>query len=152
MNEHMLIPGFSTYRVSIETKYSNLIDTVIAKTRSGAIYKMFSASSLSEMYKYAEFMKNKEIVKKVKKLYPAKLEDLFKSDQSIKYCQQYRKMEFLELGMKVQLYDGSFGYIIGCDDNLLIYSTDNNESFVIHPTWESIYYDEDDNIIANYKN
>lgn len=151
MNEHILIPGFSTYRVSIETKYSNLVDTVIAKTRSGAIYKTFSASSLSEMYKYDEFIKNQEMVKKVKKLHPAKLEDLFKSDRNIEYCQQYRKMEFLELGMKVQLYDGSFGYVIGSDVNLLIYSIDNNESFVIHPTWETIYYDEDDNIIANYK-
>ncbi|MCR0568910.1 hypothetical protein MKC54_09780 [[Clostridium] innocuum] len=100
---------------------------------------------------YGEFITDKSITKSVKKLHSAALSDLFATNDSLLYFRRYRGMEFLRLDMKVRLYNGSIGYVIGSEGNQKAYIplTDKIEHF--HPIWQTTYFDSEEHVIADYK-
>jgi hypothetical protein len=63
-----------------------------------------------------------------------------------------RKLPFLKKGLKVQVYTGEYGVITGetSGANIRVQLDGAPKSNVYHPCWKIKYFDENDNIIAEY--
>ena len=144
MDQRLLFTDMYEFRVTI----GEVTITVIAKNYSSAKYKAFKKLELDEIYNYYDFINNCNDIK-VNKINKASLSSLFGSDEELDYCRKYRNMPFLKLGMKV-IVDSSLCYIIDGTSNLIGYEVSSGECINFHPTWITTYYDENNNIIAEY--
>jgi hypothetical protein len=71
---------------------------------------------------------------------------------SLDYVKSYYKMPFLKRGMKV-IMDGKTGKVTSGDGAYVRVRYDNaNYSVRCHPQWEMVYYDENGEIAADYRN
>lgn len=72
---------------------------------------------------------------------------------SIQGVRDGRDMPFIKRGMRVQIYNGKFGRITGSNHqmNINVRLDGEKRSANYHPTWKMRYFDENNNVIAEYK-
>ena len=128
LNTDLLLNGFNTFLVTLDGENY----TVIAKSRSSAVYKAFIKSGMCEITTYKEFIFNRPHVK-TKKKGRSRLEDMFMNDDTLNYCRRYRNMPFLKLGMKIEIQGGEEAYIIGGSDIIEYYVPRTNSFGRDHP-------------------
>lgn len=70
----------------------------------------------------------------------------------LNYIRNVRGLAFVEIGMRVEV-SGRNGVIVGSNDsgNLEVQFVDNDYATNCHPTWETVYYGKDGNVIADYR-
>jgi hypothetical protein len=59
-------------------------------------------------------------------------------------------MPFLKANMRVNI-NGRYGYVISHSNSGLRAKLDNGKYVSFHPTWETIYYDNQANVIKDYR-
>lgn len=71
---------------------------------------------------------------------------------SLEYVRTYYKMPFIRRGMMVR-YDGHDGYITSAagSGNLFVRLAGSKRPIICHPQWRMIYYDQQSNVIAEYR-
>ena len=72
---------------------------------------------------------------------------------NLDYVKNTRGLSFVKVGMKVQFtYDGRFGVIKGGNNsgNLNVLFDGDKKPSNCHPTYKMKYFDENDNVIAEY--
>ncbi|MDR1981516.1 MAG: hypothetical protein LBQ39_07860 [Tannerellaceae bacterium] len=71
--------------------------------------------------------------------------------QMFDHVRKSRGMEFLERNMRVEI-DGKQGVVVGHSNSGLTAKLDNGREVCFHPTWKIVYFDNDGNIVADYRN
>lgn len=72
--------------------------------------------------------------------------------QSLDYVKTHRNMPWIKRGMRV-VFAGEEGRVAGgCDGgNIAVKFPDRNYTENCHPKWETVYYDKQGNVIADYR-
>jgi hypothetical protein len=68
------------------------------------------------------------------------------------YVKKYRNMPWIKRGMKV-IVAGEEGHVAGGHDsgNIAVKFPKRSHTANCHPWWETVYYDKQGNIIADYR-
>ncbi|EMA6344856.1 hypothetical protein U3450_003912 [Bacillus cytotoxicus] len=76
---------------------------------------------------------------------------LFGKEETFRKMCRYRKIHFAKRGMRVEV-QGKMGTIVGnCKNDLFIVLDGNPHKFRFHPYWEIVYFDEQGNIIKDFR-
>ncbi|ABS22847.1 MULTISPECIES: hypothetical protein [Bacillus cereus group] len=76
---------------------------------------------------------------------------LFSKEESFKKMQKFRKLHFAYMGMRVNVA-GMWGTIVGnWKTNLFVLFDGEIEKHNCHPYWEIAYFDEDGNVVRDYR-
>lgn len=125
-------------------------ETIVAETASKARYKFYKGLDASEPYKdYFKYISSRKIGEAPKTFKP-QISD-FKLEQ-FERIKEHRNIPFAEIGMKISVA-GQLGIIAQGNSsmNLDVEFGHKNGTFSnCHPTWETIYFDSNDNVIKSF--
>ncbi len=131
------------------TEYTETIKEIVAESSSKARYKFYQSLDADELYsEYFKYIKVRKIGICSEGYLPRiSEEELEKFNNVI----ERRGIEFAKIGMKISV-GGKFGVVIGANSSMNLdvdFSGDGVKSNC-HPTWETIYYDRNNDIIKNF--
>lgn len=147
-----------SYQCSIEDYFSlddysifktrDLISTHIGTSHSQARYKFWREHSecLNDYNKCFKYIK-------VKSLGAVKPEHYFGNQESFESMKKYRGLDFLQMGMIVDV-EGKLGWVIGSNSSCNLDVMFEGEEYPYsncHPHWETTYYDDKMNVIKDFK-
>ena len=76
---------------------------------------------------------------------------MYSTEQEFKKMQNFRKLHFAYMGMRVNVA-GMWGTIVGnWKTNLFVLFDGEIEKHNCHPYWEIAYYDDEGNVVRNYQ-
>ncbi|WP_410982451.1 MFS transporter [Bacillus cereus] len=76
---------------------------------------------------------------------------LYSKEKHFKKMQKFRKLDFAYMGMRVQVA-GMWGMIVGnWKTNLFVLFDGEIEKHNCHPYWEIAYYDEEGNVVRDFR-
>ncbi len=157
--DNLVIPKECEFKISIPWGYREEPDnrlefTVYAKTRSKAIYQAYRHiidNEYTEM-EYSDFIKGGGI--SIRKIGKPVLKSLYSDDEfNFNATLKNRNINFVFLGMKIDLTGQGVGYIVGCNSssNLDVYFPEKDATYNCHPYHELTYYDDNGEIVKCYK-
>lgn len=135
---------------SWDTPDYQFVQAVICKTRSAAKYQTWKSLYGEDMIdtKYFEFQK----FIKVKTIGDIKPSNYFGNINDFERMKEHRNIPFAYQGMVIDVaghkgwITGNIGFNLG-----VMFEGSSNPLSNCHPTWETTYYDENMNIIKDYK-
>ena len=116
-------------------------------------------------YQHADFLYNEleyghsvfEMLRKmrVRKIGPAHIGVYFKDNETWESVKKHRNIQFAYLGMEVEVCNKK-GFIVGGNSALnldVIFNFDTSQQYIsnCHPWYETVYYDNKGNVLADYR-
>lgn len=127
--------------------YFNYTQTVQAETPAKAKYQLY----LDAREWFDDGFKNFiPCIKSVRLVHKFRVSDLFRDRERFDDVKKMRGIEFAKIGMKISVC-GKFGTICGnIGANLAVCFDGKYYAENCHPYWQTIYYDENNNVIKSY--
>lgn len=137
----------NTYQITLSDGYNK---TISAITPAKARYELFRY--LSDVWEWDEgfkgFLKSIASCKCLHKFSPA---DLFNNNDTFENVKRWRSLEFIYLGMKVEM-DGKKGVIVGGNSSLNLDVCFDGQSWAenCHPWYKMKYFGSNGNLVKEY--
>lgn len=128
---------------------SSLTYNQVGSSASNARYGFFLEHISDSNETYKDYFK----VIKSRRIDGYDISCLFGDEIKLERVKKFRDIDFVYLGMRIQV-DGKYGVVVGANNhnNLDIVFDGTVTKSNVHPHWETVYYNSNNEVIKSYKN